>query len=560
VWEKLDVEIAPYHWDDRARLQQDYQYLQSLHETLLEELAVKLNHLHGVKHSLRYWRILIGPWLGYFIQMLFDRWTMLKLAIEECKIDRCRVLSTKPCAVIPNDMAHFNQLYTEDDWNEIIYGQLLKQYWRNEIGIEEVKRDGDLPLEFGKEAPKTLRTRLKKFVHCAVDLANRVTTRSDDFFFISSCLPLRTDFKLQIKLGQFPKLWRSESVPELKPDLKIRQWEWKPRQGTDEFSVVARDFIPRHIPTAYLEGYQPLADRVHSLPWPKRPKVIFTSTGYSSADVFKAWAAEKTESSTPLVIGQHGGHFGMTPWAFHEEHQITIADAWLSWGWSDRTNSRVMPVGNLKIMGQNMDFDQEGDVLLVEMALPRYSYHMYSLPVAGQWLAYFEDQGRFISALPDKIRQSVLVRQFPQDFGWQQEARWHGSFPSIKIDSGHQSIRALIRKSRIYICTYNGTTYLESLGWNIPTIMFWNPAHWELRDDVIPYFDLLKKVGIFHETPESAARQMITVWDDVSSWWWSQAVQEVRGKFCERYSRLPDKPLAVLESVFRKAVSSKKSG
>ena len=35
VWEKLDVEIAPYHWDDRARLQQDYQYLQSLYEALL---------------------------------------------------------------------------------------------------------------------------------------------------------------------------------------------------------------------------------------------------------------------------------------------------------------------------------------------------------------------------------------------------------------------------------------------------------------------------------------------------------------------------------------------
>ena len=33
----------------------------------------------------RYWRILIGPWLGYFLQILFDRWSSIQqvLSLEE---------------------------------------------------------------------------------------------------------------------------------------------------------------------------------------------------------------------------------------------------------------------------------------------------------------------------------------------------------------------------------------------------------------------------------------------------------------------------------------------
>ena len=72
---------------------------------------------------------------------------------------------------------------------------------------------------------------------------------------------------------------------------------------------------------------------------------------------------------------------------------------------------------------------------------------------------------------------------------------------------------------------------------NIPTIIFWNPNHWELKKEVEPYFELLKSVGVFHETPESAAQKMIDVWNDISSWWHSKKLQTARQKFCKQFSR-----------------------
>ena len=104
--------------------------------------------------------------------------------------------------------------------------------------------------------------------------------------------------------------------------------------------------------------------------------------------------------------------------------------------------------------------------------------------------------------------------------------------------SSNQPIEKLISQSRFYISTYNATTYLESLFLNVPTIIFWNPEHWELNKEAKPYFKLLIDAGIFHKTPYSAAQKMIEVWNNVDGWWMSENVQNARQIFCEKYSFL----------------------
>ena len=92
-WQKMNSEVLSYHWDDRTKLYNDYIYINHLYEKCLNCLSEKLNEIHKVDHSVRYWRILIGPWLGQFIQMLFDRWSSLYTVFKE-KIDYTIVLST----------------------------------------------------------------------------------------------------------------------------------------------------------------------------------------------------------------------------------------------------------------------------------------------------------------------------------------------------------------------------------------------------------------------------------------------------------------------------------
>jgi putative transferase (TIGR04331 family) len=85
--------------------------------------------------------------------------------------------------------------------------------------------------------------------------------------------------------------------------------------------------------------------------------------------------------------------------------------------------------------------------------------------------------------------------------------------------------------------------------------MFWNPRHWELRDSATPFFDELKRVGILHETPESAASHVATIWEDVDGWWAAPETQAVLSRFKARYCHLPDGLLDRVETVLRDARS-----
>jgi putative transferase (TIGR04331 family) len=90
---------------------------------------------------------------------------------------------------------------------------------------------------------------------------------------------------------------------------------------------------------------------------------------------------------------------------------------------------------------------------------------------------------------------------------------------------------------------------------NTPTVIYWNPKHWELRDSAIPYFKELQRVRIFHETPESAARHLSAIWNDVDAWWTSPIEREVLEQFKKRYCHLPDNLLAHVEHALQEVLT-----
>jgi len=543
VWEARDAVVAPYHWDNREKLHQDYEYIQCLYEELLVELVEKLNTLHDVNHSVRYWRIIVGPWLSYFIQMLFDRWFMLRQVIHDHNIVGVRVLIGSDYRFVPNNFDDFESLYVCDVWNEMIYAQLLAL---TSLPIEYVDAVVPQPDKDNLRLNNKVKRTLLRFTS---DTLNNFV-KEDESVFISSYLKIKQDLLLQFKLGQVPKIWQKIATPKIELDTNMRKWNNIKPENVDDFLEIVRSLIPMHIPLVYLEGYQKVLTLTSELHWPKRPNVIFTSNSFSSDDTFKVWAAEKVELGTPLVIGQHGGHYGIGKWDSTEDHQIAICDHFLSWGWETKGQKKITPIGNLKGFGTRGVWDKQGFALLIENSVPRFSYRMYSVPVAGQLLEYFEYQYRFVEALPQMLRDQVIVRLYPSDYGWSLKRRWRDRFPMLQLDDGRRSVASLIMKSRLCISTYNATTYLESMSQNIPTLIFWNLKHWELRDSAFPYIEKLKAVGILHETPESAAKQMTLVWNDVSSWWESQEVQSVRKEFCGRYAHIPEKPLDVMAKLF----------
>lgn len=550
LWSQMDAEVVPYHWDDRVKLRKDYLYLNGLYETVLIELSLKLNEVHAVNHDVRYWRILVGPWLGYFIQILFDRWYMLDYTIANFAISSVYSLEQSAENVVPQHMEHFQKMFVDDKWNESIYSQILKVI--SGAPLLTVRRAvcNNINQHNGAQSLSTFMFRLKSAFKYCLEYMFKVTGRNDSLFLISSYLSFKTSFLLQIKMKQLPKFWSATVVPFSSLDENMRSIVLEIAPSSNVFETLLKSLLIKNIPLSYLEGYKNLQEKVEHSPWPKYPKLIFTSNSFLTDDLFKAWTAEKVEKGSKLIIGQHGGNFGTALFGFCEEHQISISDFFFSWGWVNKNRLNIVPIGNFVLEDKTQKGNINGELLLVTLSLPRYSYHLLSLPVASQFIDYQEEQYRFVYALPLAIRNKLLVRLYTLNFGWCEKERWINQFPECKLDEGIVKLPYLISTSRIFVATYNATTFLESLNLNIPTIIFWNPHHSEFDERAIPYFSKLKEAGIFHESPESAALKVAEIWDDVAGWWTGFEVQDARNYFCNYFSRKVLNPVDKLYNNF----------
>lgn len=537
IWEKLSYEVLPYHWDDRKKLYQDYLYLDKLYEQTLLQMRDLLNKIHGVDHSLRYWRIVVGPWLYYFIQILYDRYQSILTAIESGKVTNTLIGKYKEAKWLPQDFPCFLNWFVNDDYNHYIYSRIIEFTGRMPFDIVEVgngsnhkEQTGGIKKPF---APKKI---LKKLIGLYGKI---VPDRLNQIVLISSHLNLPDLIKLQLSLKQLPYLLPTDvAVPDVDIDPDRReQISFEPSKS--KFEELIGKMIREQVPLIYVEGYAQMNDRSLKA-YPENPKVIFTAHAFSPNETFKFWAAYHVDRGVKFVGTQHGGHYGTGLWSSNENHEIHIYDTYFTWGWKSDVYDNTKPLVTAKLnrAKRNVCPKKDGRILLVLMAVPQYSYYMYSVPVSSSgMLSYFDYQYRFVRALSGQNKKLLIVRLYTHDYGWNQMERWANEFPEIECYHGSKSMLDQLKESRLAICTYNATTYLETFAANFPTVMFWNPEHWEIKPSALPYFDELRRVGILHDTQESAAALVNEIYPDPASWWKQPEIQRAKDQFCFQFAR-----------------------
>ena len=550
---QLVKKTLPYHWDDREKLASDSRYLKIIYEQALTDLTDQLNCFHKVRLPKRFWRILVGPWLGVFLQILFDRWYMLNDAFTQYSDLKCTFIDYGTMFEVPNDMADFLKKSVRDDWNQAIYQQIIRHLYPNNFTLDQeficrTHIDKDLCVE----KRNTLACSLKQKFRSLAD-HNFWRPSEDKFFMISTYLPLWSEIKLSVSLGQIPRKRYSPPTPAALPLEEKRKWDLnceKQFLASDNFFDLFLKLIPQNIPSIYLEGFDELRQLTRDLNWSKKPKTIFTSSAFSGDDVFKCWTAQKVLGGSSLVIGQHGGNIGMSSYSFFDEHQIEIADKFLAWG-KQYNNQNVKPVGNFVCRKNRVKTKRNGGGCLITTTVPRFSYHLRPVPIATQWLVYFDEQVRFVNALNDQVRKSFTVKLSAPDYGWHQEKRWRSACGDVHLESGASEITRLAKNSRICVSSYNGTSFIETLVSNAPTIIFWNPGLWELKPDAAKYFKILSAAKIFHETPESAADHLCGVWSDVGDWWFSCSVQSAKEAFLSNFSDISSNSINKIQDALK---------
>ena len=549
LWSNMDAELAmPYGlniWQNEI----DHAYLSTLSSQLMKELASALNILHGVNYSVRYWHIVVGNWLQVYLRVIYNRYFSLKQTIDNYAVSGTTVFDfTLPGLLVTTDGISLSYKRIDDVWNNMIYAQVLR-FWGYKsfdflTDVDHVQQEKSLNLS--PSCSRSLQKILSFFLNCYMKIVPGLFQRQNDAFIINSYLSRIEETKLQLLLGQAPAFYKSNDLSEMRVEFDVNQrrhldLDFDKYKGFESF---VRKLLPEVIPLCYVEGYQQLVEQARQLCWPKKPKFILTGNDYQYNEVFKVWAASKTNSNIPYYITLHGSNqecVGYPNW-----FELVYSDKFFTWGFTNESK-KIIPMFNFKISGcRKGNNESDGCLLLIQHSQtglwgPEDLVYKYKV--------YLKAQFSFVKALPAPIRQKLLVRLHSscKIFIDDDELIWKEHFPKVCLELGKMAISTLRNKSRLVVHSYDSTGLPETLGLNIPTLLFWPGKLEDILPIARPYYQLLRDAGIFAESAEYAAELVNLYWGDIESWWNSKKVQDARKDFCQNYSRVVKQPLRLFK-------------
>lgn len=534
IWKSLDAEVCPDPWSDRKRRIDAYVYTGDLFERMLISLTSQLNTFHSTSHSLNFWRILIGPWLHCYINSFFHHWETISDATNAYRIQNTLILQYNESSLIAQDMNQFEIIMISDWWNHCVIAKIIE--YQNKI-------ERKVSSSFSKPEYINANSTSSSFFHLFSKLA--VFSRfNNDSLIINPYFSKTVQLKILWKLKQFPSVLPSALDLTEATDVHTRKdmvlcW-FSP---TTEFEKFCSENVFLHLPRSYLEGFNSLHQAVKVIKWPEKPKFMTTATSHWSCDAFKYYAGIKVDQGVALKIICHGGG-GKYLYSDFQDHELKICRDYFTWGWSEYA-SNCYKGFSVKTSGRKLPKKNKKILLHLLMTEHRYAKFISAVPSYEQFArSYIKDQAIFLSCLSADIRRETISKLSRDTESVDRRIK-----DLITEDlNGHSfayenaNYWALLAESKLVIGTYNCTTFVESIALDIPTLLFFQPAHWELSKSAQPYFGELNRCGIFHESPNSAAKKVNEVWDNVDLWWNSLETSKARDNFRNWFARYSADP------------------
>jgi len=553
IWGCMDGMLAKPYGLDQNEKEKNHAESRRLEEAILPVLIKVLNGHHKVSYDSRCWQIILGHWLRQFIELMLNRVKTLQQCFKTYPINGVTLSIMPNFQLAPKNSLDSIFLSNKDEWNNHLTKRILDLMDGINCPIELIYINKTLQK---KENPATWKNLGKKIIKDWFrSLVNSVATylsENNSYFVFNTYLPKYLELKLQLHLKQVPIIPMSVEFGTATVSSKALREELtfeflKCFNHDCEVTRIIGSMIFELLPICYLEAFSELIKLVDQQPWPKSPRLIFTSNSFHTDEIFKIYTARNVQMGTSYLVGQHGNNYGTSRYLNPSIQEVT-ADKYLTWGWTDGLAQHT-PAFNLRAPKIKYKTKSGNQGLLLIMKAPEHRITTWDC--SAEYGEYLVQQFKFIECLPDRVKMSLTIRLHAAHSlqEWDEGKRFHHLNPKIQIDYGNLPIERLISKSKLVVHAYDSTGLLQTLAGNVPSIGFWQGGVNHLRESAVPYYQLLAESGVLQFTPESAANLISECWDDVNGWWHQERIQFARKKFCERYSLQVEKPLNILVKI-----------
>jgi putative transferase (TIGR04331 family) len=536
-WTLLDGQQVESYLHDADEAHRVYHHVDDVYERILPIVADGLNSIHKTQYSLRYWRLVVGPWLQRYLAAIHDRFQRITHVLEVYPNLTTIVLSEESF-VVPQNTSESNSRLTDDMYNLQIYSKIL-WFLGKRFPCKAIKQEPS-----DKFKAVLTRSWKQNLFSIITDVYRSLVIKliPQPIVISSSYFPKTVEFRLIVKLfgGIFTTRGMKQQDMQYQYDDDLRKKLNVISFGDDVFSKCLSSMLFSDMPKSFIEGYMPIVE-IGKKKYPGSPKVIFSANSWWSDEVFKCWAASCAENGTLLLGTPHGGTYGPRLDLSSLKHETSIVDYYYSWGWNrEEYRSKIIPMPATKLMGyRSIDANNDKNgILWATTVVPRYIAFEFPLTTPELFQEYLLWQKRFVEALSSKSISAICLRPHSIDYGWGVISRLKECIPDLRVDSQKIPFSESINNCRLYVCDHLSTTYAEALAANKPTILFCSPENNKFTSDAEQHFDLLRNVGILFDSPEAAAEAVNNVYGDVESWWndpeRQKAVSVFRDQFCLR--------------------------
>lgn len=555
--------IVKYNFrNDYNQLKKNKEYLDKTFKIFINILTISLNKFHSTKFDEKFWTIAIGPYLRTMLHIIFERNELINKTINQFDIDYFLKINLNNEKFIPVDSRTIDNKYVNEHfWNNKIFFQLIKQHKNIKIKNEytnfslEVKKNFNIKKNKNflslKKLPKIFFEKITHFYtfFTFLILPKSILKMLKPTLFFDKNIPNKQIFLMCIKGKKFPWNFKKifETVKDIFPISRSSQsrkllLSTTNQKNLNDLEKIMLDIIIENLPISFLENFEKIRENFKLGTFPPRTNCIVARSWDYQPDFIKLYAAEQVSLGSKLHILQSRSGPGIVGNFSYEEFDRQISDQYFTWGWSDNKDKKVSPYGSFaKKDKEKFEYNKNGINLLITYRLDDYSL-MYDIdvPRSGDWYDYNRDL-IFLYKNFNKIqKKKTVIRPRPSRFENRQRQLWDKELKDYNIDT-KSNFTDLIKSSRICVSTYaDSHTYLETFHWNIPTMIYFNQSLYKLRDSAKPYFERMRKLGIFYDDPLKLSKNLEKNWENISEWWFQDDIQNFRKEFCNTFFKKPN--------------------
>jgi putative transferase (TIGR04331 family) len=136
--------------------------------------------------------------------------------------------------------------------------------------------------------------------------------------------------------------------------------------------------------------------------------------------------------------------------------------------------------------------------------------------------------------------RNLFIRPYTHDYNRGIVEMMRKTAPKAQFDDFRYSSSTRFSECYLAVHNYLGTSWLETLALNTPTICFY-PGTYPFREEVKAHISALELAGVLHKSGSSAALFINNLGDDIDAWWNGPIVKKARGDFVKQYANFsPD--------------------